>query len=114
MYKLTKLSMARYKNTVFFRIKNDTRKAGKLVQGEKIRFYHVFCLSLCQSILGFVRRWERQPLKTLWVKDKILVTSIFSFSHNVFCSLAPMLNESSASVDVFNFKVCNICSLGMG
>ena len=28
--------------------------------------------------------WERVLLKILWEKDKVLVTSIFSFSHNVF------------------------------
>ena len=28
--------------------------------------------------------WERELLKTLWKKEKMLVTSIFSFSHNVF------------------------------
>ena len=28
--------------------------------------------------------WERVLLKLLWEKEKVLVTSIFSFSHNVF------------------------------
>ena len=28
--------------------------------------------------------WERSLLKILWEKEKILVTNIFSFSHNVF------------------------------
>ena len=31
--------------------------------------------------------WERSLFKTLWEKEKLLVTSIFSFSHNVFYSI---------------------------
>ena len=32
----------------------------------------------------FLWPWDRCHLKTLWEKEKVLVTSIFSFSHNVF------------------------------
>ena len=32
----------------------------------------------------FKRPWVKIPLKTLWEKEKMLVASIFSFSHNVF------------------------------
>ena len=32
----------------------------------------------------FWRQWETSLLKTLWEKEKLLVTSNFSFSHNVF------------------------------
>ena len=32
----------------------------------------------------FWRPWETSLLKTLWEKEKLLVTSIFSFSHSVF------------------------------
>ena len=32
----------------------------------------------------FWRRWETSLLKTLWEKEKLLVTSNFSFSHSVF------------------------------
>ena len=32
----------------------------------------------------FSHLWKRKLLKTLWEKEKILITSIFSFSHNVF------------------------------
>ena len=32
----------------------------------------------------FWRPWETSLLKTLWEKEKLLVTSNFSFSHSVF------------------------------
>ena len=32
----------------------------------------------------FLRSWERRLLKTMWEKEKMMVASIFSFSHNVF------------------------------
>ena len=35
----------------------------------------------------FWRVWERSLYETLWEKEKMLVTSIFSFSHNVFYSI---------------------------
>ena len=35
---------------------------------------------------NFQQPWEKSLLKTLWEKEKMLVTSIFSFSHNVFHS----------------------------
>ena len=34
--------------------------------------------------LNLERPWERNLLKTLWEKEKIMVISIFSFSHDVF------------------------------
>ena len=34
----------------------------------------------------FQHLWKRKLLKTLWEKEKMLVTSIFSFSHKVFYS----------------------------
>ena len=33
---------------------------------------------------AFWRLWETSLLKTLWEKEKLLVTSDFSFSHSVF------------------------------
>ena len=35
----------------------------------------------------FWRVWERSRFKTLWEKEKMLVTSIFSLFHNVFYSI---------------------------
>ena len=37
---------------------------------------------------AFWRPWETSLLKTLWKKEKLLVTSNFSFSHSVFYLLA--------------------------
>ena len=34
----------------------------------------------------FQRSWVKSLLKALWEKEKMLVTSIFSFSHHVFYS----------------------------
>ena len=33
---------------------------------------------------AFWRPWETSFLKTLWEKEKLLVTSNFSFSHSIF------------------------------
>ena len=35
----------------------------------------------------FLRPWETSLLNTLWVKEKLLVTSNFSFTHSVFYPL---------------------------
>ena len=45
--------------------------------------------------------WETSLLKTLWKKKKMLVTSIFSFSNNVFYSI----NDRNIIVVVY-FVVC--------
>ena len=41
-------------------------------------------LTLYHTIPAFKDPKKRKLLKTLWEKEKMLVTSIFSFSHNVF------------------------------
>ena len=45
-------------------------------------------LTLNHTILTFYQPWERCLLKTWWEKEKMLVTSMFSFSHNVFYTLS--------------------------
>ena len=42
-----------------------------------------YWLTLYHIILTF-NNLEKEVLKTLWEKEKMLVTSIFSFSHSVF------------------------------
>ena len=42
------------------------------------------CISSLPYNPDFQRPWESSLLKTLWEKEKMLVTSIFSFSHIVF------------------------------
>ena len=44
-------------------------------------------LPLSHTILNFNDPSEDSFWKTLWEKEKMLVTSIFSFSHHVFCSI---------------------------
>ena len=41
-------------------------------------------LTLSHTITTFHNQFFGSLLKTLWEKEKMLVTSIFSFSHNVF------------------------------
>ena len=40
---------------------------------------------------GVQQPWKSSLLKTLWEKEKMLVTSIFSFSHNIFFSVNQLL-----------------------
>ena len=64
----------------------------------------------------FWRLWETSLLKTQWEKEKLLVTSNFSFSHSVFY---PFRQLSSIFVK-FEIVVCKlfqfgkICRLVMG
>ena len=59
-------------------------------------------------------------IKTLWEKEKLLVTSNFSFSHSVFffTSLKNFLLFSSisklSSADSFSMEESKICRLGKG
>ena len=50
----------------------------------------------------FLRVCSTSPVKTLWVKEKLLVTSNFSFSHSVFYLFA----ELSVIFFKFEFVVC--------
>ena len=50
----------------------------------KNHFSVFLTLTLYHTILTFNDPQERILLKTMWKKEKMLVTSIFSFSHNVF------------------------------
>ena len=45
----------------------------------------------------FYRAWQIGLLKTLWEKKNMLVTSIFSFSHNVFYAIKDK-NKNFSSV----------------
>ena len=55
-------------------------------------------------------------LKTLWEKEKLLVTSNFSFSHSVFCPIENFLSFSSnlklSSANSFSLERSKICRLG--
>ena len=61
-------------------------------------FFFVFFLCVCSTSL----------LKTLWEKEKLLVTSNFSFSHSVFYSFG----ELSAIFIDFEIVVCKLFKFG--
>ena len=58
----------------------------------------------------FKQPWVKRPLKTLWRKEKMLVTSIFSFSHNVFNPIKVQNHHFKH----LNFVVCKCFQFGQG
>ena len=75
-------------------------------------FYHAIVgpvpLTLSQTSSVFLRLCRTSLLKTLWEKEKLLVTSNFSFSHSVFYCFG----ELSAIFIKFEIVVCNIFPFG--
>ena len=67
-------------------------------------------LTLFQTSPGFLRVCSISLLKTLWEKEKLLVTSNFSFSHRV---LYPF-GELSFIFITFEIVVCNLFQFGRG
>ena len=59
----------------------------------------------------FLRVCSTSLLKTLWEKEKLLVTSNFSFSHSIFYL---SLNLKLSSANSFSFEKSKICCLGKG
>ena len=63
----------------------------------------------------FLRVCSASLLKTLWEKEKLLVTSNFSFTHSVFYPFLPFSsNLKSSSANSFILEESLICCLGMG
>ena len=58
--------------------------------------------------LCFLQVWSTNHLKTLWEKEKLLVTSNFSFSHIVFY---PFWQISAISIE-FKIVVCKDFDFG--
>ena len=58
------------------------------------------------------------PLKTLWEKEKLLVTSNFSFSYYVFYQFPELsaisLNLKLSCANTFSLDESNICRFGKG
>ena len=78
-----------------------------------------FCKSFPNQIfLGFQRLWKSRLLKILQKKKKMFITSIFSFSHNVFClfeknyTVCATLKLSSSKA--FNFDKAESLLSGKG
>ena len=61
-----------------------------------------------QTCPRFLRVCCTSPLKTLWEKEKLLITSNFSFSHSVFCPFG----EFSAFFIKFEIVVCKLFQFG--
>ena len=66
----------------------------------------------------FLRVYSKNLLKTLWEKEKLLVTSNFSFSHSVFYPLRELSVISSnlklSSANSFNLEESKMLSFGKG
>ena len=65
-------------------------------------------LTLYHKIHTFKDSWLKNPLKTLWEKKKLLVTSISSFSHNVFNPI----KDKNHHFKYFNFVICKCFQFG--
>ena len=56
------------------------------MSGTQSKFYNNHPLALYYTILTFNNPQQRSLSKKLWEKEKMLVTSIFAFSHKIFYS----------------------------
>ena len=59
-------------------------------------------------LLTTLSKKKKKHLKTLWKKKKMLVTSISSFSHNVFNTI----KDKNHHFKYFNFVVCRCFQFG--
>ena len=66
------------------------------------------CLNPFPNKPWFLRVCNTSPLKTPWEKEKLLVTSNFSFSHRVFY----LFGELSAIFIKFEIVVCKLFQFG--
>ena len=74
-------------------------------------------LTLNHTIPSFNDLWRRRLLKTFWEKEKMLVTSIFSFFQNVFYSSKSkfqFLSQIMSSASTMNLDHSKIFSFGTG
>ena len=70
-----------------------------------------FCcdgLNLSQTSPGFISVCKASPLKALWEKEKLLLTSNFSFSHCLFYSFEEVSAFYSAVHIKFEIFVCKL------
>ena len=99
--------MATFKSTMFFILILE------LLYGTAI--CKIFCISkhfrtstLNQTSLGFLRVCSSRLLKTQWEKEKLFVTSNFSFSHCIFYPFG----ELSVIFIKFQKVVCKLFQFG--
>ena len=95
---------------VYCRITNKKGKNQKeniVVKGESVNDQHfLFSPQLCLSSQKDAQ--ERILLKTCWEKEEMLVTSISSFSHNVFYPI----KDRNHHLSFIYFVVCNCFQFG--
>ena len=72
------------------------------------KHYGSTTLTLSQTSPGFYMSEGEVFWKTLWEKEKLLVTSNFSFSHCVFY----LVGELSAILITFEFVTCKLFQFG--
>ena len=76
------------------------------------------CLNPFPNKPWFLRVCSKSLLKTLWEKEKLLITSNFSFSHSVFYPLRELSIISSnlklSSANSFNLEESKMLSFGKG
>ena len=66
------------------------------------------CLTLSQTSPWFLCVCSTSHLKALWEKEKLLITSNFSFSHSAFSPFG----ELSAIFIKFEIVICNLFQFG--
>ena len=79
----------------------------------------LFCVPVCFNPFPhndtFWRPWETGLLKTLWEKEKLLITSNFSFTQSVCYPFREVSvfssNSTVSSADCFNLDQSKICHL---
>ena len=79
----------------------------------------IICINPFPHNDTFSRPSETSLLKTLWEKEKLLVTSNFSFTHSVFYPVKELAllfssNSKLPSADCFNLDLSKILSSGNG
>ena len=91
---------------VLFKVENIVEKKGENVAYKRFLLFEqtskVYFLLFTIQNHDFQRPCIKSPLKTLWEKEKMLVTSIFSFSHNVFY-------PSQNKLQLFNYIYFVVC-----
>ena len=80
----------------------DTGQPVRNAQADLGRYILWILLTLSQTSPGFLRVCGISVLKTLWEKEKLLVTSNFPFSYSVFYTFL----ELSAIYIKFEIVVC--------
>ena len=83
-------------------VRNDLKRTENIMENEKNYLLQASFLNPFPNKPWFLRVCNRSHLKTLWEKEKLLLTWNFSFSHSVFYPFG----ELSAIFIKFEIVVC--------